>query len=81
VAAFTATKADGAQRLLGLVAAQPGLSGLELAEGSGLSPSTVHYHLRRLQDAGLVAATPQGRSLTIRLTAEGELALRRGAEA
>lgn len=77
VAAVTATKAEGAQRLLDLLGQRPGLSGLELAQASGLSPSTVHYHLRRLQGAGLVMGLAQGRSLTMHLTADGHAAWRR----
>lgn len=69
-----ALKAEGAQRLLRELAARPGLSGLELAGATGLSPSTVHYHLRRLEEAGLVASAARGRSRAMRLTPAGERA-------
>jgi DNA-binding transcriptional ArsR family regulator len=78
LAAVTALKADGAQRLLQELLARPDRSGLELAQATGLSPSTVHYHLQRLQDAGLVAATARGRSLAMRPTSAGEEAARLG---
>lgn len=78
LAAVTALKAEGAQRLLQELLARPDRSGLELAEATGLSPSTVHYHLRRLQDAGLVAATARGRSLAMRPTPAGHAAARQG---
>lgn len=74
LAAVTALKAEGAQVLLQQVASTPDRSGLELAQVTGLSPSTVHYHLKRLQDAGLVLATPRGRSIAMRLTVAGERA-------
>lgn len=66
-----ALKAEGAQRLLRELATRPGLSGLELAAATGLSPSTVHYHLRRLESAGLVASMARGRSRALHATPEG----------
>lgn len=74
VAQVTALKAEGAQRLLEEVRRHPGLSGLELASTTGMAPSTVHYHAKRLQDAGLVVSTPRGRSLTLKATPTGERA-------
>lgn len=53
MAASPATKADGARRILQAVS--QGLGGVrEIAQSTGLAPSTVSHHLERLRAAGLV---------------------------
>ena len=49
----------------------------ELARDLGLPASTVHYSLRRLEELGLVASTPDGYRVASRLPLEGFLYVRR----
>jgi DNA-binding MarR family transcriptional regulator len=69
LAAAPVTKSDGARRILAEVAASPGLSGSELAVRLGLQPSTVAYHVKRLEQAGLLASVRDGRSVRLRTSA------------
>jgi arsenate reductase len=47
-----------------LIAAGPtGLAAGEIAQRLGVPPSTLSFHLRALEQAGLIAPTRQGRSL------------------
>ncbi len=62
--ASLAIRSDGSRAVLGAVAQKPGVSSRELAAHLGLSPSNVSYHLRRLQDAGLVVPAAVGAQLT-----------------
>jgi len=58
-------RSDGSRAVFDAVRAQPGASGRELARRLGRSPSTVNYHLQRLQGAGLVLdAGPGGIQLS-----------------
>lgn len=59
-------RSDGARLVYGLIQANPGLSGLELAGRAGLQPSTVNYHVQRLVECGLVASVRDGRSVRLR---------------
>lgn len=63
--AFAALGQDTRLALLRLVlAAGPsGMSAGEIAAGLGVAPSTLSFHLRALEQAGLIAATRQGRQL------------------
>lgn len=63
--AASALKADGARRILELVRQQPGLSSADVAARCGLQPSTVSYHVQRLQAAGLLAGLRDGRALRL----------------
>jgi arsenate reductase len=56
-----ATRLDLLRRLL--LAGASGLAAGEIAAGMGVPPSTLSFHLRALEQAGLIAATRQGRSL------------------
>ena len=58
-------KADGARQVLAAVQASPGLSGLEVAHLTGLQPSTVNYHAKRLADAGLLSPVRDGRAVRL----------------
>jgi DNA-binding transcriptional ArsR family regulator len=62
-AAAPLLKSGGARQVLATVRARPGLSNLELANATGLTPSTVNYHAQRLATAGLVEALRDGRSV------------------
>jgi len=61
--AAAVSRSTGAQLVLDAVRRQPGSSNLQLAHLTGLRPSTVNYHLQRLQDAGLVGIVRDGRSV------------------
>lgn len=67
-------RAPGARQLMSAMAASPGSNARDLAKSVGISPATATYHLQRLQQAGMVDAQRQGRSLSLRLTPEGESA-------
>jgi arsenate reductase len=56
-----ATRLDLLRRLL--LAGASGVAAGEIATGMGVPPSTLSFHLRALEQAGLIAATRQGRSL------------------
>jgi DNA-binding transcriptional ArsR family regulator len=62
-AAAPILKSGGARQVLATVRARPGLSNLELANATGLTPSTVNYHAQRLATAGLVEALRDGRNV------------------
>lgn len=66
--AAPALRSDGSRAVLQAVAAMPGSSSRQLAAHLGVAPSTMSYHLKRLQDAGLV--TP-GEKSGVRVTALG----------
>jgi DNA-binding transcriptional ArsR family regulator len=63
--AASVLKADGARRILELVRGEPGLSSAEVASRCGLQPSTVTYHVQRLQAAGLLTGLRDGRSVRL----------------
>lgn len=65
------TRSDGARRILAELTAQPGLSGVDLAARLGVQPSTITYHVKRLQEAGLVSAARDGRVVRLRVVAAG----------
>lgn len=62
--AAPAVRSDGSKAVLQAVAARPGASSRDLAVGLGMAPSTVSYHLKRLQAAGLVLPGDVGVHLT-----------------
>jgi predicted transcriptional regulator len=64
----SALKADGARKILDLVRQQPGLSSADVAARCGLQPSTVTYHVQRLQAAGLLQGLRDGRSVRLHPT-------------
>lgn len=64
-AAAPLLKSDGAKQVLEAVRGKPGMSNLEVAQATGLQPSTVNYHVQRLSQAGLVAALRDGRSVRL----------------
>ncbi len=67
------TRSDGARKVL---AAAEGRVAKDIAAAAGLSPATASYHLKRLREAGLVEAEPQGRMTRFRLTSAGAAARR-----
>jgi predicted transcriptional regulator len=71
-------RSDGSRAILQAVAAAPGASSRDLAARLGLAPSTVSYHLKRLEAAGLVAP---GLRSGVHLTALGAQASGAGAAA
>lgn len=64
-------RSGGSRAVLAAVAQRPGTSSRDLAAHLGLAPSTVSYHLKRLETAGLVL--PDARA-GVRLTPLGEQA-------
>jgi DNA-binding transcriptional ArsR family regulator len=64
-AAAPLLKSDGAKQVLEAVRAKPGMSNLEVAQATGLQPSTVNYHVQRLAAAGLLAALRDGRNVRL----------------
>lgn len=54
MASAAVLKADGARRLFQAITSTTGLSMGQLSRMAGLTESTAHYHLRRLESAGLV---------------------------
>ncbi|MHB1260889.1 MAG: winged helix-turn-helix transcriptional regulator [Thermoplasmatota archaeon] len=64
-------RSEGGRAVLQVVARRPGASSRDLAIELGLAPSTVSYHLKRLETAGLVLPDP---SVGVRLTPLGEQA-------
>lgn len=69
-------RSGGSRLVLEAVAQKPGASSRDLASHLGLAPSTVSYHLKRLETAGLVLP---GASAGVRLTPLGEQAQARAA--
>ena len=67
-------KSEGARRLLDAARAAPGASPAELARRAAMSPQTAHYHLHRLEEAGLLATTRADRHVSVRPTALAEQA-------
>ncbi|MEA3144496.1 MAG: hypothetical protein QOG31_1820 [Thermoplasmata archaeon] len=61
----SALKADGARKILDAVRQQPGLSSADVAARCGLQPSTVTYHVQRLQAAGLLTGLRDGRAVRL----------------
>ncbi|MEK6976195.1 MAG: winged helix-turn-helix transcriptional regulator [Candidatus Thermoplasmatota archaeon] len=74
MAAAAVLKADGARRLLATVAATTGLSMGQLSRSVGLTESTAHYHLKRLESAGLVTTHLIDGARRVTLTALGSQA-------
>jgi hypothetical protein len=66
LAAVEALKAPGARRVLDTVRTASGLGPEAIAQRSGLAVSTVHYHVQRLERAGLVQVDREGRLLRVR---------------
>lgn len=64
-AAAPLLKSEGARQVLEAVRGKPGMSNLEVAQATGLQPSTVNYHVQRLSQAGLVAALRDGRMVRL----------------
>jgi DNA-binding MarR family transcriptional regulator len=64
-------RSEGGRAVLREVAKRPGASSRDLAVELGFAPSTVSYHLKRLESAGLVSPDP---AVGARLTPLGEQA-------
>lgn len=64
-----ALKSEGARRVFAAIQASPGRSNLDVAGATGLDPGTVHYHVRRLAEAGLVNVRRAGRTTVLDPTA------------
>jgi len=68
-------KSPIARGLVERVRRTPGLTSAQAARELGVTAATLHYHLERLGQAGLVQAPPQAATRSLRLTADGEAAL------
>lgn len=71
LAAAPVTRSDGARRILAEVAANPGVTGTEVALRLGLQGSTVAYHVKRMEQAGLLSAIRDGRTVRLRTVVAG----------
>ena len=56
---------DTGERLLAFVREHPGATATEAAKAVAASPSLVSYHLERLETAGRVARSRQGREVRV----------------
>ncbi len=63
--AMPALKAGLARRILDHVRENPGSSGSDLARATGAENSTVSYHVKRLENAGLVSKRRLGRAIGV----------------
>lgn len=59
-------RSPGGTAVLEAIRSKPGLSNLEVARRTGLDPGTVHYHVQRLVQSGLVHVERQGRQVQLR---------------
>lgn len=75
MAAAPVLKSDGARQVLQCIQEQPGRAALDVAGVTGLTPSTVNYHLKRLVASGLVSNERRGRYLLLTPTPLGIQAL------
>ncbi len=75
MAAAPVLKSDGARQVLQCIQEQPGRAALDVAGVTGLTPSTVNYHLKRLMASGLVSHERRGRFLLLTPTPLGTQAL------
>jgi DNA-binding MarR family transcriptional regulator len=71
--AAPALRSEGSRAVLQAIAANPGATGRDIAASLGIAPSTVSYHLRRLEEAGLVFGA--GAAAGTRLSPLGEQAV------
>jgi predicted transcriptional regulator len=62
--AAPALRSDGGRAVAKALAEQPGATSREIAAKLGLAPSTVAYHLKRLQGAGVVTTGRTGSRLS-----------------
>lgn len=75
MAAAPVLKSEGARQVLQCIQEQPGRAAQDVAAAIGLTPSTVNYHLKRLQQSGLVSAERSGRFILLTPTPLGTQAL------
>ena len=67
--AACAVRSPAARQVLDAIRARPGCSAQQVCDEVGLRPATVHHHLKRLRDVGLVEAPRDGRRLRLQVTA------------
>lgn len=75
MAAAPVLKSDGARLVLQAIANEPGRAAQDVATTTGLTPSTVNYHLKRLSGVGLVETIRRGRFTLLTPTSIGQQAL------
>ncbi|MEK6974851.1 MAG: winged helix-turn-helix transcriptional regulator [Candidatus Thermoplasmatota archaeon] len=75
MAAAPVLKSDGARQVLQCIQEQPGRAAQDVAAVTGLTPSTVNYHLKRLAQSGLVSSARSGRFTLLTPTPLGTQAL------
>lgn len=73
--ALPALKSRGARAILSAIAAKPGLRAQDVARAIGMSEPTVHYHLVRLREVGLVDAKRGANGLELRATSTAAVVL------
>ncbi len=60
LAAAPVLKSAAAQRIVEHVRKQPGALAVDVRNAVGISPSTMHYHMKRLSDAGVLDVVKEG---------------------
>jgi predicted transcriptional regulator len=75
MAAAPVLKSGGARQVLQCIQEQPGRAAQDVAAATGLTPSTVNYHLKRLAQSGLVSSERSGRFTLLTPTPLGTQAL------
>lgn len=75
MAAAPVLKSGGARLVLQAISNEPGRAAQDIAATTGLTPSTVNYHLKRLGAVGLVDTVRRGRFTLLTPTAIGQQAI------
>lgn len=70
--ASSCLKSPVAQGLMQTIQERPGITGKQAAERLGVTPATVHYHLKRMDEAGLLIREREGGGMGLKLTSAGE---------
>jgi predicted transcriptional regulator len=74
VRGLPALKSDGSKAILDLVRRSPGLRPTAIAQQAGISPPSVTYHVRRLEEAGLIRRETDGTSVKLFATEQAAAA-------
>ncbi len=67
LAAAPVLKSAAAQQIIAHIRAHPGSLAVDVRNEIGISPSTMHYHLKRLSDAGVVRVQKAGNGTILQL--------------
>lgn len=73
--AASVLKSPVARGLVAHLRETPGMSSADAARLLGVTPPTLHYHVQRLSEAGLVRSTSAGATRRLELTPDGQVAV------